>query len=125
MQYMLMIYEDPKTYGDTEVYETILTVHQAFAGELAQAGAMRGGSELKGPETATTLRKAGGRHTLHDGPFAETKEQLGGFYLIEAPDLDAALAWARKLPMASNGAVEVRPLNAMEEEAQREPAAAS
>ena len=110
MQYMLMIYEDHKTYEDEATYAAILKAHQAFAGELAQAGVIRGGSELKEPETATTLRKAGGRYTVHDGPFAETREQLGGYYLIEAPDLDAAIAWARKLPMAGDGAVEVRPL---------------
>ena len=127
MQYMLMIYEDQQTYADAEAYEAILRQHQAFAGELAQAGVIRGGSELKEPETATTLRKAGGRYAVHDGPFAETKEQLGGYYLIEAPDLDAAIAWARKLPMAGDGAVEVRPLADAGEarELEREQAAAS
>jgi hypothetical protein len=56
------------------------------------------------------VRKVAGQHALHDGPFAESKEQLGGFYVIEVPDLDAALAWARKLPLTGDGAVEVRPV---------------
>jgi hypothetical protein len=110
MQYMLLIYEDESAYAEPEAFEAILKAHNAYAGELAQAGVIRGGAGLKGPETATTVRRTAGAHTLHDGPFAETREQLGGFYIIEAPDLDAALAWARKLPLAADGSVEVRPV---------------
>ena len=110
MQYMLLIYEDESAYAEPEAFEAILKAHNAYAGELAQAGVIRGGAGLKAPETATTIRRTAGAHTLHDGPFAETREQLGGFYIIEAPDLDAALAWARKLPMAGDGSVEVRPV---------------
>jgi hypothetical protein len=93
MQYMLLIYENEADYAQPEAYEAILRAHQAYAGELAQAGVIRGGNGLKPVETATTVRKTGGRHTVHDGPFAETREQLGGYYVIEAADLDAALGW--------------------------------
>ncbi|WP_421739354.1 YciI family protein [Caulobacter sp.] len=112
MQYALLIHEDETIYRqDGRAWTAIIAAHQAFAGELVAAGAMRGGAGLKTADTATTLRRsADGATHLHDGPFAESKEQLGGFYLIEAPDLDAALAWARKLPMAGAGSIEVRPV---------------
>ena len=78
--------------------------------ELAEQGVLRGGQGLKSSDTATTLRKARGVDTLHDGPYAEAREQLGGFYVIEVPDLDAALAIAKRIPFAGDGAVEVRPI---------------
>jgi len=111
MQYGLFIYEDERIYEDEAVYKAILAEHDKFSGELAASGKLRGGSELKSVRTATTVRQKDGQRTVHDGPFAETREQLGGFYLIEAEDLDEALAWARKLPLAAEGSVEVRPLN--------------
>lgn len=80
----------------------------AFRDRLGAA--RRGGAGLKATSTATTVRKAGGSYTVHDGPFAEAKEQLGGFYLIEAPDLDAAIALARQVPLLRDGAIEIRPL---------------
>ncbi|MFT4254629.1 MAG: YciI family protein, partial [Caulobacter sp.] len=100
MQYALLIYEDESQYRDEDgrAWREIIEAHQAFAGELVEKGLLRGGSGLKTTDTATTVRKAKGQYALHDGPFAESKEQLGGFYLIEVDDLDAALAWARKLP---------------------------
>ena len=107
---MLLIYEDESAYAEPEAYEAVLKAHMQFAGELAQAGVIRGGAGLKPVETATTVRRTAGRHTVHDGPFAETREQLGGYYLVEARDLDEALAWARRLPLAADGAVEVRPV---------------
>jgi hypothetical protein len=112
MQYALLIYEDEAVYGEenSPAWQEIFAQHQAFAAELVEKGLMRGGAGLKTTPTATTVRKAAGQYALHDGPFAESKEQLGGFYLIEAPDLDAALAWARKLPLSGDGSVEVRPV---------------
>jgi len=112
MQYALLIYEDESQYRDESgrAWEAIIKAHQAFAGELVEKGILKGGSGLKTADTATTVRKTKGQYGLHDGPFAESKEQLGGFYLIEVEDLDAALAWARKLPLAGDGSVEVRPL---------------
>jgi hypothetical protein len=86
--------------------------HMAFVGELG--GARRGGAGLKGVASATTLRRDGKTVTIHDGPFAESKEQLGGFYVIEAPDIDAALAIARRVPLARDGAIEIRPLLGMD-----------
>jgi hypothetical protein len=112
MQYALLIYEDEAVYRDENgrAWESIIAQHQAFAAELVEKGLLTGGAGLKTGNTATTVRKAGGQYGLHDGPFAESKEQLGGFYIIEVPDLDAALAWARKLPLSGDGAVEVRPV---------------
>ena len=110
MQYALLIYENERTYEDEATYKRILEAHGQFSGELAAAGKIRGGSELKSTASATTVRQRNGQRTVHDGPWAETAEQLGGFYLIEADDLDEALAWAKKLPMAGDGSVEVRPL---------------
>lgn len=72
-----------------------------------------GGAPLEVPETATTVRLREGRRLVQDGPYAETREQLGGFFLIDVPDLDAALDWAARCPAAINGVVEVRPLLAM------------
>ncbi len=111
MQYMLLIYEDESLYGAGKAgpaLQEIVARHMAFSREL---GAVRvGGAGLKGTATATTVRTAGGSKTVHDGPFAESKEQLGGYYLIDVPDLDAAVAIAKKLPILRDGAVEIRPL---------------
>lgn len=115
MQYMLMIYEDETLYGpdkDNGLLQEMVGRHMAFVQELGPARI--GGAGLKGTRTATTLREAGGGRTVHDGPFAESREQLGGFYLIDVPDLDAAIAIARKLPLAPGGSVEIRPLLAGE-----------
>jgi len=112
MQYALLIYEPAESYADGEAgqaWQDILNAHNAFGGELAQSGAMRGGAGLKSAETATTVRVSADGRTVHDGPFAETREQLGGFYLVEADDLDGAIAWAKKLPVAGNGSIEIRP----------------
>jgi hypothetical protein len=110
MQYALLIYEDETVYGqdDSPVMHEIIGKHMAFG--QANGAAIRGGAGLRNTAAATTVRTAGGQTTLHDGPFAETKEQLGGFYLIEADDLDGAIAIAKQIPLAGNGSVEVRPL---------------
>jgi hypothetical protein len=111
MQYALLIYEDESVYGPNKsgpALDAIRARHMAFIQEL---GPRRlGGNGLKGSSTATTVRTEKGAVSLHDGPFAESKEQLGGFYLIDVPDLDAALALARKVPLTRDGAVEVRPV---------------
>ncbi len=78
---------------------------------MSKAGIIRGGSDrLKAGSTATTVHVADGKTQVQDGPFADSKEQLGGYYLIEAPDLDAAISWAARCPGASHGSVEVRPI---------------
>jgi hypothetical protein len=111
MQYMLLIYEDERIYGADKKgpeIQAIAARHMAFAQGL---GSVRlGGAGLKAAALATTVRTEGGTKTIHDGPFAETKEQLGGYYLIDVPDLDAAIEIARKVPISKDGSVEVRPL---------------
>jgi hypothetical protein len=81
-----------------------------FSARLNADGVIRGGEGLKGIETATSVRVRGGKVETMDGPFAETREHLGGFYVIEVPDLDAALTYAAMIPSAQYGTVEVRPL---------------
>jgi hypothetical protein len=111
MQYALLIYEDESVFGpgkSGQKLQEIVARHMAFSKEL---GATRvGGAGLKGTQSATTVRTTKGKQTVHDGPFAESREQLGGFYIIEAPSLDAALAIAKRVPLAEDGAIEVRPL---------------
>ncbi len=111
MKYGLFIYEDESLYGPDKAgprIQEIVGKHMAFNGEL---GAKRlGGAGLKSTASATTVRTAGGKKTVHDGPFAGGREQLGGFYLIEAHDLDEAIEMAKRVPVLQNGAIEIRPL---------------
>jgi hypothetical protein len=112
MKYALLIYEDESVYGDkgdNPPINEIRSRHMAFSQELGER--RLGGMGLKATATATTVRtQPGGAKTVHDGPFAETKEQLGGFYLIEAPDLDAAIEIAKRVPVYREGSIEVRPV---------------
>lgn len=111
MQYMLMVYEDERVYGpgkDLSARHEIIQKHMAFQKEIKAVHT--GGAGLKDTGAATTIRTGNGKQTVHDGPFAETKEQLGGFYIVDVPDLDAAIAIARKVPLAKDGAIEIRPL---------------
>jgi hypothetical protein len=111
MQFLIMNYVKPRGFADTmPENDTDGPAWGAYTQALIDAGVMRGGAALKSSHSATTLRIVEGQRELHDGPYADTKEQLGGFYLIEVPDLDAALAWAARNPAAASGAVEVRPL---------------
>ena len=110
MQYMLLIYEDEAIYDDPGKYEAVVEAHGAFAASLARRGVLRGGAGLEPVARALTVRKVRGQHLVHDGPYAETKEQIGGYYLIEVPDAETALAIARELPLPGDGSVEVRPL---------------
>jgi hypothetical protein len=108
---MLLIYEDERVYGDksdSPEMRSITERHMALVGELGAARISAAG--LQRTATATTVRTEGGKQVIHDGPFAETKEQLGGYYLIEAPDLDAAIAIAKRVPLRFDGSIEVRPL---------------
>ena len=112
MQYIVLIYGSEKgwTAMSRPDVEKMYAEYKKYSEELVKAGVMRGGSELKPTSTATTVRVRGGKRQVTDGPFAETKEQLGGFYLIEVPNLEAALDWAAKCPSARDGSIEVRPL---------------
>lgn len=111
MKYALLIYENDAAYGpqkDGAALAGIIGRHMQFGQDLGSR--MAGGAGLKGVTTATTVRTSAGAQAVHDGPFAETKEQLGGFYLIDVPDLDAAIAIARQVPLLADGAVEIRPV---------------
>ncbi|QUD90282.1 YciI family protein [Phenylobacterium montanum] len=111
MQYALLIYQNEVAAGlepGNPALNAIVARHMAFSSEL---GTKRiGGSGLKTTASATTVRTQNGARSVHDGPFAETREQLGGFYLIDAADLDEAIEIAGKVPLAGDGAIEIRPL---------------
>lgn len=114
MQYLLLINEDERIYagedGARRMEET-LAGHMKLIEELQVGGVVFSGNRLKGADTATTLvYEAGGEPVLRDGAFAETHEELGGYYLIDVADLDTAIAWARRIPIPGRGAVEVRPV---------------
>ena len=109
-QYMLLIYSDPATAPPPEQAQAEMPKWFAYSEELSKAGAMLGGDALQPTSSATTVRERDGQRLVTDGPFAETKEQLGGYYLIDVPDLDAALDWASKIPNIARGSVEVRPV---------------
>jgi len=106
MRYMLSIYVDPTAGGGAEMSEW-----WAYNQAAEKAGVFVGGDALEAPTTATTVRLRSGERLLTDGPFAETKEQLGGFYILNCKDLDEAISWAERIPSLPHyGAVEVRPL---------------
>lgn len=113
MQYMILIYEpDPAEAGEAgaSALEEIVAKHMALASDLRESGVLKDGSGLQGVETATTVITRNGQQTIHDGPFAETREHLGGYYLVDVENLDEALAIARRVPAIEGGKVEVRPL---------------
>ena len=113
MKFLLTIYSDESQWADAtpQDLEDMMSDYEAFTREATQAGVMLGGEGLAPSGTATTVRVRGDDVLTSDGPFAETREQLGGFYLLECPDLDAALGWAAKVPdLGEGGAVEVRPV---------------
>ena len=112
MQYLLLIYGNEAAMASTpkEALAERHGAYVAYSEAMRKAGVMVGGNRLRPSSDATTLRKPSGRKSVLNGPFAETKEQLGGYYLIEAPDLDAALSWAERCPGAAHGSVEVRPV---------------
>ncbi|MDK4702705.1 MULTISPECIES: YciI family protein [unclassified Rhizobium] len=108
MQYALIIRESAEDFR-RRADPTYKNGWIAYTQALIQAGIMTGGAGLTGPETATVVRRQGEDHEVKDGPFPDGKEQLGGFYLIEVPDLDAALEWALRVPISQQGSVEIRP----------------
>ena len=112
MRYLLSIYGD-ESQMDAVPADSVREMSDAYAtftAELREAGAMVGGDALQPTATATTVRVRDGERLLTDGPFAETREQLGGFYLVECADLDEALDWAARIPGAAHGSIEVRPV---------------
>lgn len=113
MHYMLQFYETREEMGkpnDPAQAEAYWGGWNAFIGALAQSGAMVSGNGLKPPEVATTLRVENGTRHVVDGPFADTKEMLAGYVILDAPDLDAALEWAARVPCVTGGSVEIRPV---------------
>ena len=112
MQYLLTLYSDEAGWGamTQDQQREGMAAYTAFTQALRAANALVESGRLQPSATATTVRTADGKPKVLDGPFADTKEQLGGFYLIEAPDLDAALAWASRCPGSQHGVVEVRPI---------------
>ena len=113
MQYMLIFYENPDALAagkDPERADAYWGAWMAFIGAMRAAGIIVNGDGLQGPETATTLRIRNGKTDVQDGPFADTKEILGGYSVIEVADLDAALEWAARSPSAIDGSVEIRPV---------------
>jgi len=110
MQYLLLIYGDEKQYVgmDATAHAKMTKAYLGFGKEFA--GQIRGGNALQPTATAKTVRVRNGRPSVTDGPFTETKEQLGGYYLIEAKDEDEAAAVASRIPGALQGGVEVRPI---------------
>jgi len=111
MQYMLLIYSEPPTQPPTEAaINTIRGEYNAFTEDIRKRGAFVDGSALVPASSASTVRVRNGNRAITDGPFAETKEWLGGYYVIEAPSLDGALEAAAMCPGAKYGSVEVRPL---------------
>lgn len=115
MQYMLMIFgnESGRQKYSKEENNQMFAAYGAYTQAMKQAGVMKAGDPLQPSSTATTVRVKGGKTEVLNGPYAETKEQLGGYYIIEVPDLDAALSWAARCPGASSGTIEVRPIMAM------------
>ena len=112
VKYILLIYGDERewTSMSKEEMATVYEEHGAYADAMVKAGVMRGGYELQPVATATSLRFTNGKAKTFDGPFAETKEQLGGYYIIEVDTLDQAIEWAEKMPAMASGTVEIRPL---------------
>jgi hypothetical protein len=109
MRYALLIYVAPWDATEDDNAE-VMEAYNNFTRSAVEAGVMRGGEALEEAKTATTVRVRNGQAIITDGPFAETKEEFGGFYLIEAANLDEAIKWAAKIPGAERGSIEVRPV---------------
>ncbi len=112
MQYLLLIYGEEARWDKLPATEreNVLQEFGEFTSGIAQSGHLRGGNELDVTSKATTVRVRNKKRSVTDGPFAETKEQLGGYYLVEARDLNEAIALAARIPSARWGSIEVRPI---------------
>lgn len=113
MLYAVIVYETQQDFAertDPKHGPAYMGLHMAYAKALGEAGVAAGGAGLHPPATGTTLRVRDGKRHVQDGPFADSKEQVGGFYLINVPNLDEALKWAAKCPNATRAGVEVRPV---------------
>lgn len=112
MQYMLMIYASEAAWSKMTPAEQEkgVAAYSAYTEALKKAGVLAGSNRLQDSHSSTTVRILNGKPQVLNGPFADSKEQLGGYYLIDVPDLDAALSWAARCPGAGHGVVEVRPI---------------
>ncbi len=113
MQYMLIFKETADEVGkrsDPEAAPAYWGAWNAYIGALAQAGVIIHGNGLQTPDNGTQVRVRDGKRVIHDGPYADTKEHLGGYFIVEVPSLDDALEWAARSPNAANGSTEVRPV---------------
>jgi len=111
-RYIALIYtqETADQAASPQEMEPTMAAYNAFSEAVGRAGVMETGDALEGVATATTVRVRNGERMTTDGPFAETKEQLGGFYIFKCKDLDEAIHWAAQIPGAKNGSIEVRPI---------------
>jgi hypothetical protein len=116
MQYLLMLYADEAGWSNMtkDQQQQGIAAYTAYTEALKKAGVWKGSNRLQPINAATTVRVANGKSQVLDGPYIESKEQIGGYYLIDVPDLDAAMSWAARCPGASHGVVEVRPVWAMQ-----------
>jgi hypothetical protein len=113
MRYMMLVYTTERQQASPEEMQAVVAAHEAVMKETSRRGILLGADPLKPVSSATTVRMQNGRPIVTDGPFAETKEQLAGYYILECKDLDEALEWAAKIPTACGGAsgcIEVRPI---------------
>jgi hypothetical protein len=112
MKYLLTIYADERVWGEAtpEFIETSMAAYGELGTAMREAGVHVGGEGLQPSSTATSVKVRDGETLVTDGPFAETREQLGGYYLLDCKDLDDAIRWAARIPDATHGTVEVRPV---------------
>lgn len=112
MEYLLILYAEEAGWNKMTPAEREhgLAAYMAYSKALTAAGVLKGSNRLQPIAAATTVRLSNGKPQVLDGPYADTKEQLGGYFLIDVPDLDAALSWAARCPAAGHGVVEVRPI---------------
>jgi len=112
MQYLLMIYQNEVEYAknDAATSQRMLAEYQTFTQSIIQSGNFKAADRLQPTTTATTVRVRDGKTLTTDGPFAETREQLAGYYMVDAKDLDSAIAIAARIPGAKSGSIEVRPV---------------
>jgi len=106
MRYMFLIYADPAQEDTPD----LIAGYEAFTRDMASRGAMQAGDQLHRAHAATTVRVRNGETLTTDGPYAETKEQIGGYYVLECRDLDEAIEFASRIPNAADGCIEVRPM---------------
>jgi hypothetical protein len=127
MKYMLTIFGDESGWEDVtpEEMKAGMEPWSEYGRKITEAGVYVAGEGLQPSATATTVRNEGGQRAVTDGPFAETKEQLGGFYLLECDSLDEALEWAKQIPVQEGGSVEVRPVMDYEQYGYEDPAAST